>query len=642
MRQYRNPFRARAAEQVNEPIVFLRSFGAGVLEVLPDSDSIWDRLLVLRSAPGGGKTSLMRLFAIESLDLAERRREEFPELLVELERLGAVTEAGVTHLGILLNLDREYRSLLDLGLPEEESLRLFFRLLDARIIGAVVRAALTAGSSDDPAELELIPLGSRSETEAEAALLGGFNGSDLYDHAIRTEREILRPLDAVLPGEVDISDHLVAPSLHSLSLLSKTRLQVGSKELPQRPLVMFDDGHELGRGQRDALIERLRDRTLQVARWFSERFEALTNDEVLVGSTEGRDFELVELENRARRQRGRHERVLQDISNRRARPYLDDYANVQQGFTDLIDCSDDALLAGRGDEILAALRRRVVDVAGGHARYEEWIQAIGGRPDYASLVQLRTLEILISADRERAEVELFEVPLPLEELEKRQARVRSSARHFLSRDFDLPYYVGPRTMAQLGSENVDQYLRLAGDLFEEMLALITLKRLPRLDAEEQDRIVHGASERYWRELPSRVRHGELVRRLAEAIVHLAQADTFRPTAPYAPGVTGTAMQMSDRERLLEPPTRAEIRGGEELFAAIAAGVASNVFSVQLDYSVKNQRVMVIYLNRLMCPRFRLPLGRGGFRERRLEDMAAWMTGAGPDGIEVHDTAQLQL
>ncbi len=642
MRHYRNPFRARAAEQLNEPIVFLRNFGAGALEVLPDSDSIWDRLLVLRSAPGGGKTSLMRLFTIENLRLVDRRREEFPDLVTELARLGAITDGGVTHLGVSVNLDRDYRSLLDLDLPEEQLLRLFFRLLDARIVGAMVRAALAAAGNEDPRELELVPLGSQAETATEAELVGGLNGEQLYAWAMRIEREILRPLDAVLPGEVDVSELLVTPRLHSLSLLSKTRLQVAGSELPQRPLVMFDDGHELGRAQRDALIEQLRGRTLQVARWYSERFEALTNDEVLVGSSEGRDFELIELENQARRARGRHERVLQDISNRRSRSYLDDYANVQQSFTDLIDAPDDKLLGGHGEAILASMRERVAEIAGGHARYDEWIREVGGRPVYDSLVRLRSLEIVIHADRERAEVELFEEPLPIEEFEQREARVRAAARHFLARDFDLPYYVGPRTMAQLGSENVDQYLRLGGDLFEEMLALITLKRLPSLEAREQDSIAHRASERYWRELPSRVRDGGLVRRLAEAIVQLSQADTFRPTAPYSPGVTGTAMQMTDRERLLDPETRAGIRGSEELFAAIAAGVASNVFSVQLDYSVKNQRVMVIYLNRLMCPRFRLPLGRGGFRERRLEDMAAWMTGAEPAGIEVHDTAQLQL
>ena len=585
----------------------------------------------------------MRLFTAENLLLIERRREEFPELVAELERLGAVTEAGATHLGVLLNLDRDYRSLLDIGLPDEQVRRLFFRLLDARIIAALVRAVLAVTEVSDPAEIELVPLGSRAEAEAEAELIGGLSGDELWGQAIRTEREILRPLDALLPGEVEVGDHLVSPGLHSLALLSKTRIEVGGRELDQRALIMFDDGHALAPDQRLALLERLRDRSLQVARWFSERFEALSADEVFIGSTEGRDFELVELENRARKMRGRHERVFQDISNRRARAYLDDYANVQRSFTELIDEPDEALLGGHGEKIFSELRGRVEEAAHGRDRYHRWLETVEGPPSHAALCRLRGLLIAIEADLQRPRPELFDLePLPPEQLATRQSRVAASARHFLARDYDLPYYVGPRMMAQLGSENVDQYLRLAGDLFEEMLALITLRRSPRLDALTQDRIVHVASERYWRELPGRVRDGVLVRRLAEAIVRLAQVDTFRSTAPYAPGVTGTALPMPDRERLLESATREEMRGARELYAAIAAGVAGNVFSVQLDYSVKNQRVMVIYLNRLMCPRFGLPLGRGGFRERRLEQMTAWMTGDQHQELEVHDTAQLQL
>jgi hypothetical protein len=624
--------------------VFLRSFGAGALDLLSEAESIWDLLLVLRSAPGGGKTSLMRIFTIEMLGLIHQSREEFPELVDELERHGALTEAGPTHLGVILNLDRDYRSLLDLGLPGDQPQRLFFRLLDARIIATTVRAVLSAIGASDRSQLELVPLGSRSGIAAEAEVLGGLNGEELYQQAIQTEREILRPLDALLPGEMDVSEHLVTPRLYSLSLLSQTRFQVGSEELEQRPLIMFDDGHALGAVQRDALTTQLRDRSLQVARWFAERFEALSSKEILIGSSEGRDFELIGLENQARRHHRAHLRVLQDISNRRARPYLDDYANVRRNFGDLIDVPDDSLLDGRADEMLTRLRERMTEIAGGASRYSEWLLHMPGRPTYESLVEQRILEILIIADRERPQGELFDEPLSVEEFEKRQARVRASAKHFLARDFDLPYYAGPHMMAQLGSENFDQYLRLGGDLFAEMLALIKLGRTPFLDAKRQDRIVHQASERYWREIPTRVRDGELVRRLAEAIVELAQADTFRPTAPYAPGVTGTAMQMADRQRLLGPEVREEMRGGQELFTAIASGVASNVFSVQLDYSVKNQRVMVIYLNRLLCPRFRLPLGRGGFRERRLEEMAAWMSGAKPDAsnLEIHDTAQLQL
>ncbi len=643
MRGYRNPFRARASEQLSEPIVFLRNFGAGVLEDLPDS--VWDRPLVVRSASGGGKTSLMRLFTIQNLLLIQRSRPEFPELVDQLARVGAITDTGPTHLGILLNLNRDYRSLLDLDMPSEQLIRLFFRLLDARIIRAVIGAALTTAGADSPEQLDLVPLTPHEHASVEADLLGGLNGAGLLEQAIATEREILRPLDALLPDDLDVSGHLVSPQLHSLALLSMTRFRIAGQELPQRPLVMLDDGHELGKDQRDALMASLRSRTLQVARWYSERFDALSNDEMLLGSTEGRDFELVELENEARASRPRHERVLKDVSNRRGRPYLDDYASVQQNFTDLIEVSDHELLDGKGAAIRSALEGRVLELADGHSRYHAWVHdASSWGSDYASLVKLRALEIVIQADFERSQGELFESPLPVAEFGRRQERVRSSARHFLARDFSLPYYVGSQMMAQLGSENIEQYLRLTGDLFEEILAEITLKRLPRLTPRQQDRIVHRSSDRYWREISSRVRDGRLVQQLAEAIIKLAQTDTFRPTAPYAPGVTGIAMLMTDRERLLDLEWRGSTVGADALFRALAGGVAGNVFSVQLDYSVKNQRVMVIYLNRLLCPRYNLPLGRGGFRERRVAEIASWMAGeaVAPQELEIHDAAQLTL
>lgn len=612
-----------------------------MLEALPGADSIWDRPLVIRSAPGGGKTSLQRLFEIDCLQLAQSRRGEFPELVEQLERLEALRSDGVTHLGVGLNLSRDYRSLLDLELSDEQLIRVFFRLLDARIILAIVRAALTVGRSEDPGALELVPLGSQIEASTAGSVLGGLGGAELFDHAARTEREILRPLDGLLPGEIDLHQHLIAPQLHSLTLLSQTRLQVAGTELPLRPLVMFDDGHELGANQRRALLDALQDRSLGVARWYAERYEALSDEEVLVGSAEGRDFEIAELE---ARKRGRgYERVLPDIANRRARAYLDEYAGSQQTFSDLIHCSPDELLLGREDDVLEVLRRRVGELSGDSQRYAEWVREVGS-PSYKGLVDLRALEIVITADLERAQGELLDLPLSIEEFEVRQQRVRSSARHFLAKDFGLPYYVGSEMIARLGSENVDQYLRLAGDIFEEMIAKITLKRLPRIGAEEQDRIVHRLSDRYWKELPTRVQNGRVVQTLVEAIVELCQKETFRPTAPYAPGVTGTALPMSDRERLLQADTREEVRGAAELYEAIAAGVAANVFSVQLDYAVKNQRVMVIYLNRLLCPRFDLPLGRGGFRERRLEEMAGWMVGArrGSGEAAVHDAGQLQI
>ncbi len=623
---------------------FVRNFGAGVLDLVPDS--VWDRPFILQSAPGGGKTSLMRLFSIESLTLVHRRRDDFSDLVSYLGEIGALTDEGPTHLGVMIGLDKDFRSLLDLRVTSEQAAAMFFRLLDARIMQAVIRAALFVGERDDPAAMELVPLRPAYEVEPVAELIGGFRGDEILAWARANERAVLRPLDSLLPVPVEVNGEALLP-LTSLRLLSLTRLRVSGRELSLRPLIMLDDGHELGPAQRQALLTGLKDRTLEVARWYSERFEALSNDELMVGNILGRDFELLEVENRARQTKGKFEKVMLDVADKRARPTLFDYADVEQSFRELIEVDTYEILQGREEEVLEELRRRIAGLTEGHQRYADWAKKAEEAHGYDGAVWLRALEIVIRKDLRRSQTEIFELPLTLDELDAQRPRVLQPARLFLSREFSLPFYCGADAVARLGSENIEQFLRLAGDLFEQVLAEITLRRLPpRLDPLAQDRIARRVSERYWKELPTRVRDGAKVRTLVAAIIQLSQGETFRETAPYAPGVTGTAMLMSERERLLDPDVRGEIEGAADLYDALGAAVAANVLSVELDYSVKNQRVMVIYLNRMLCPLFQLPLLRGGFREKRLETMAKWMTGeeisTDDEALTTYEAEQLTL
>ena len=133
-----------------------------------------------------------------------------------------------------------------------------------------------------------------------------------------------------------------------------------------------------------------------------------------------------------------------------------------------------------------------------------------------------------------------------------------------------------------------------------------------------------ASDRYWTSIARTVPNGRDVSALVSEIVAIAVTEAKKPTMPYPPGVTGTALLMSERELLLDPEYRRTTPGAERLFAALGSAVAHNVISADLDYRVKNNRYMVLYLNRLLCPRFGLPLGRGSFRERPLSSILRWI------------------
>ena len=64
----RNPFYLRATEQITDDYSFLKYFSPDVLDLFKsDGMEVWDKPLVIRSSPGGGKSSLLRAFSAELL-----------------------------------------------------------------------------------------------------------------------------------------------------------------------------------------------------------------------------------------------------------------------------------------------------------------------------------------------------------------------------------------------------------------------------------------------------------------------------------------------------------------------------------------------------------------------------------------------
>jgi hypothetical protein len=139
-----NPFRIRLAEQQRETPQFLRTFGSEMLSTLPDPAEAWDRLVVLRSAPGAGKTSLLRMLTPAALSAVYAGGAEFGHLAQPLRALGALRPDGPAVLGVLVSLGKDYRALVDLGPAGRGSDIVFFRLLDARILSRFVESVLIA------------------------------------------------------------------------------------------------------------------------------------------------------------------------------------------------------------------------------------------------------------------------------------------------------------------------------------------------------------------------------------------------------------------------------------------------------------------------------------------------------------------
>ena len=203
--------------------------------------------------------------------------------------------------------------------------------------------------------------------------------------------------------------------------------------------------------------------------------------------------------------------------------------------------------------------------------------------------------------------------------------LRAAAELFVAREFDLPYYYGLSRLAYLASSNIEQFLWLSGDIFEECVSAALLRKATHLTPASQERILRKSIKGVWRELPQRVRYGTQVMRLLESVGNLAQWETEKPNAPYAPGVTGIAISMAERELLKSALKRGSDSQMILLGEVLASCIAHNLLEITLNQKCKGQYWMVMYLNRMLCVQFGLPLQYGGWREKRLSDLQSWLT-----------------
>lgn len=649
-----NPFRVRLAEQQRDAVAFLRTFGVRMLDTLPVREVGWDRLVVLRSAPGAGKTSLLRMLTPQVLTAVTESPAEFAHLLEPLTRIGALDAGEPQVLGVLVSLGKDYGGLMDLGPPGAGSDKVFFRLLDARIMMRLVEAVVTAAGLRFPRDARRIGfvvrdggagqraaaalerlIGSsqpaQGPAQADPTPTWSVDGWTMLKAARAHEAEVLRLLDSLLP--VSWKEAHGHSRIYTLQVASGVDITVDGDQLPLRPAMLLDDVHDLADRQRHALFTELMDRSLDIGRWIAERYSALRDDELLTDSSpDGRDVLLIRLEDamseglRGGRSSATY-RLFGDIADSRARAPLSLAGHETDSFTSLLRQRDDV----PEQQVLAAyasVRQRVDELCDENPQYRPWMQNAEAAPDVEPLkvaVRWRELQLHIERDLLRPAQTLFEDEAPERAYKDiTGSDTRGAARLFLAREHGIPYYAGAAVLAELASNNVEQYLGLAGDLFDLMLASVVLGQHPSLTATEQDRRARAASRNLWEAVPQRVPFGDDVASLLHAIAANGRSETYRPNAPYAPGVTGTAFAYVERGRLLKATERGEPLGVTKLGRAVTSAVANNLLQVDEPNKTKDGTWTVLYLNRLLCPFFGLPLQRGGFREQPLNRLSDWL------------------
>ena len=626
-----NLFRLRIAEQAQSDDQFLALFSGQVVELLP-ANSLWDRLIKIESAPGGGKTSLLRLFTPATLNRIYRVRSnpEMRDLYRQLVALGAIeSDVGVSTLGVLVNCHHDYSQIDAHDLPEGQKRAWFMSLLNARVTLLVLRAALQMRGLRYPRDVNRI-----SFVRTESAMPGRsfddeLSGQGLFDESREVERRIAGAINRLGRAHQPEEGHVC---LEIARLLTSHELRVDDTPIAGRILLMFDEIHTLAAPQRNQLEQDLTSHDVGIARWTAMRLTALTpTDAMSETSSDGREIVTVRLEDW---NNPRADKWLIDIARKRAIRAVPTITSFETLLADDIVSDkeyEEAAHAARAEQQAA------VELAASHTElFSEWLDSTeASNADSAPLesaVAWSRLKILIERRLRRRQAEFDFVSIPVERIDE-SASILEAARLFVAERHGVPYYYGARRLAQLGSGNVSQFLQIAGELFEAIInaGILTEKASQELSAWQQDRIVRAISQR----LLSRVRYdlpsGHEVHSLLSAAGELANIESHRPTAPYAPGVTGFAISMADREELLGADDEVDT-GTARVRRALHAAISHNLLTPHLDRRAKGGEWMVLYLNRLLCPAFSLPLGQGGYREQSLAELRVWLNTGRPSSL----------
>lgn len=618
----RNPFRIRASQRATTDEEFVRLFGAGAIELLQNVRDPWKSVTFLRSAPGGGKTTFLRLLTPRPLNLANSLASNSAAVKATQEALrevGAIGAQGPELLGTMVEFTSEFRELAAF----DRGNSLFRQLVNSRIVIATLRAVLEQLGRQFPRELDQIMF--EWEPESGSTIPATATGQELFDWASQIEADFYGRMDVLGEPEPVRGGHA---RLDGLKWFANARIsgQLGPLELNR--LLLFDELQTLSANQRQSLLDLVTGARAQCGVWIAERLETLTHKDLLSeGALEDRDYSgVIQLERRWSDKRGSgYAKFVENIAKLRAAK-ADNFGD-RDLFALISDADELTTWAPRFEQACSDIEGRLSSGRDQTPRYDLWLDAARQTKGNAveRAVQWRATEILVARDR-RNEQQAFDfVSLSPEELDKRNSSgLVRAAEHFVRTEIGAPIYFGREAIADVSSFNVEQYLAVSSELFEEISAKIQFLRdnpMP-LSADRQDSILREVAKARWKNLTRRLPLGHDARTLLEGIGAFCRGQTFRDTAPYMPGVTGIGITMQDRETLIDTPDDKikHLRGLRDLLTSL---VAHNLLVPRLDHSNKNKKFLVFYLNRLLCVQFGLPLGYGGWREKKVKDLIVW-------------------
>lgn len=627
-----NPFEKRATEYLRDDEAFLAVVTPEPLSTFfqkPAKEGrLYDRLAMVIGTPGSGKTTLARLFQFTTLRTLLRNRgmTSYKPLIDTLTTCGAIEDERPTLIGGRLPLETEYREFWEFPYPEDLKTGLMIALLQARTVLAWLRNIQASGVPLD--QVNIVP---RADSDAALTAIGGTSGPALLARAREVELAIYQISAALVPPDVEDIDCEAAAVYRPFDVIEAFQITDGENELRLRPLVIFDDAHSLHPTQLNALRRWLARRELKVARWVLTRLDALTPSDVLLDRVAGaeepglkRTREITVIRMQSNEDRANQRRAFRKMAKDMAGRYLSQMEVFNRrrlhSLGDLLSTTPEVIAPGKREklaEYVNVLQRRYsISVERRRSLEKEVDDYLASADENGEDLRLGMLAILFERYAKRIpQRSLFEDSTDDVEPNRpltADAGVADGARIHLLHKHDRPYFFGIDALCDASSENAEQFLQLAARLvLQSETQLVRRGKDAMLTSGVQHKLLRErASEMVLRDWD--FPQSQLVRRLADGIAEECLKKSMEGNASLGGGATAFGIPQEDFDAI--PETH------PHLARVLQFGVAYNAFGLVPNHGTKKRVWCLIELGGALLLHHGLTLKRGGFLERRSEDL----------------------
>ena len=620
-----NPFLERRSERTTSDQEFALVFSPKILEKLSD-EAFKGGVHIFRSAPGGGKTTILRAFTptvLRSFWRAKGTNELKESFPLFVDRGVLDDQDGPQLLGVMISCASGYADLPSSATAIEEGP--FRALLDCRVVLRTIRSlgAYLGFSSDEPLDSIQIEYGEGAQDLQNIPKLT--TARELANWAEAQEKKIYAELDSFAGRNNQTLPS--SPRFESVLWLQSVRFMQNGQPVASSRLLMIDDLQRLRRKQRDGLIDELTVQRPEIPIWLAMRTLVLGDSLLSQGARVGRDINEYALEDLWSGSKGIHQfsSFAQNVLDRRMNRQDTVTGSFSQRLRDQLEPEEIRPFVQPGiDAYQSSVQPHEKNM-----RYSEWLaraEKSTAEPTLEMLQGLFTTKILVARDAAKKQMSL-DLALPAEGIdEKDTSSLRGAADIQLHEELGVPYYYGLEQLCVMASYNVEELLSLAAVLYEGIVASQVLgKRSPELSPAEQEKIIREAAEQRLKFVPKQHTEGTRAHQLLISIGGYCRERTFLPNAPYAPGVTGVRLSQSEMNKL---QGGAKVLGeqGELLRRVLSECIAENLL-VQRASSASTAREAgsILYLNRTLCAHFGLPLQMGGWQDVSCLDLIDWMS-----------------